>query len=208
MIFDEAALTGGLIFCQLHKPSVSNLLFAAPIFFRVAICLLVLFSFHSSLPSRTYAQSATATLSGSVSDQDGAVIPGVNIAVISIAQGFQRSATTSDEGIFVVPLLPPGNYTVKAEHEGFNPAEVRDLILNVNDQKTIRISLKVGDLTGQTVDVLDTPPLLDESPTVGTTVDRQFCREPAVKWPKLSIIDYACARGCCDSGQQFQPRAI
>ena len=58
------------------------------------------------------AQGATATLSGVVTDQTGAVIPGANIAVISIAQGFQRTTATTDEGIFVVPLLPPGNYTV------------------------------------------------------------------------------------------------
>ena len=136
-----------------------------------SVCFLLLINF---LQADVSAQSASATLSGTVMDQDGAVVPGVNIAVISIAQGFQRSTTTSDEGIFVVPLLPPGNYTVKAEHEGFTTAEVRDVILNVNDQRAIKISLTVGDLASQTVQVLDTPPLIDESPSVGTTIDRQF----------------------------------
>src|SRR5215467_4984060 len=69
------------------------------------------------------AQSPTATLTGTVTDQNDAVIPGVNIAVISIAQGFQRSAVTDGDGAFVVPLLPAGNYTVKAEREGFTTAE-------------------------------------------------------------------------------------
>jgi hypothetical protein len=173
-------------FCPLNDVSdigtiaIRSLVFAtslprnASIFFRSAICLLFLFGFHNSLLTGANAQSATATLSGVVSDQAGAVIPGVNIEVISIAQGFQRSTTTSDQGIFVVPLLPPGNYTVKAEHEGFNPAEYRDVILNVNDQRTILISLKVGELKEQTVNVLDAPSLIDESSTVGTTVDRQF----------------------------------
>jgi outer membrane receptor protein involved in Fe transport len=127
-----------------------------------------------SIANSVYAQGATATLSGVVTDQTGAVVPAVNIAVISIAQGFQRTTTTNDEGIFVVPLLPPGNYTVKAEHEGFTPAEFRDVILNVNDQRTVKIPLKVGNVTSQTVDVLDSPALIDESPAVGTTVDRQF----------------------------------
>ena len=94
--------------------------------------------------------------------------------MISIAQGFQRTTATNDEGIFVVPLLPPGNYTVKSEHDGFTPAEFREVILNVNDQRTIKISLKVGSVANQTVDVLDSPALIDESPAVGTTVDRQF----------------------------------
>ncbi|HJP94152.1 MAG TPA: TonB-dependent receptor [Pyrinomonadaceae bacterium] len=138
------------------------------------VCFVFLLISHNPFVTNTFAQSATATLIGTVTDQAGAVVPGVNIAVISIAQGFQRSTTTSGEGLFVVPLLPPGNYTVKAEHEGFTPAEVRDVILNVNDQRAINISLKIGSLKGATVDVIDSPPLLDESASVGTTIDRQF----------------------------------
>jgi hypothetical protein len=130
--------------------------------------------FFSPAANKVYAQGASATLSGVVIDENGAVISGANIAVISIAQGFQRTADTNEEGSFVVSLLPPGNYTVKAEHEGFTPAEVRDVVLNVNDQRTIKITLKVGKLASQTVDVLDSPALIDESSAVGTTVDRQF----------------------------------
>ncbi|HEU4834504.1 MAG TPA: carboxypeptidase regulatory-like domain-containing protein [Pyrinomonadaceae bacterium] len=138
------------------------------------VCLPLSFGFVGSLSNNVYAQSATATLSGVVIDENGAVISGADIAVISIAQGFQRTADTNDEGSFVVSLLPPGNYTVKAEHEGFNPAEVRDVVLNVNDQRTLKITLKVGKLASQTVDVLDSLGLIDESSAVGTTVDRQF----------------------------------
>jgi len=157
-------------FCPLINDKAS--LFARLI--ALVVCLLLSFSLLNPVSNSVYAQGATATLSGVVIDQTGAVITGVNIAVISIAQGFQRTATTNDEGIFVVPLLPPGNYTVKAEHEGFTPAEYRDVILNVNDQRTIKIPLKVGNVASQTVDVLDSPALIDESPAVGTTVDRQF----------------------------------
>jgi hypothetical protein len=82
-----------------------------------AFCLLLLLiTYHSSL-STVHAQSATATLSGSVVDPNGAVIPGVNVAVINLSQGFQRTTTTNTDGIFVVPLLPPATYTVKAEHQ-------------------------------------------------------------------------------------------
>ena len=135
-----------------------------------AMVLLLLFAFSN----RAYGQGSTATLSGTVTDQNDAVVPGVNVAVISITQGFQRSTSTNGEGSFVVPLLPPGTYTVKAEREGFTTAEVRDVVLNVNDQVTINIPLKIGSLSSQSVDVLPTPPLLDQSPMVGTTVDREF----------------------------------
>jgi len=113
-------------------------------------------------------------LSGTVTDQNGAVVPSVNIAVISIASGFQRSATTNGDGTFVVALLPPGTYTLKAEHEGFTPAEVREVVLNVNDRVALKIQLKVGALAGQTVDIVDGASLINESPSVATIIDRQF----------------------------------
>ena len=152
------------VFCP-HMDSVFSRLIVT------SFLLLVLISANASVAT---AQSPTATLTGTVTDQNDAVIPGVNIEVISIAQGFHRSTVTDDEGAFIVPLLPAGNYTVKAERESFSPTEARDVILNVNDRVALKIQLKVGNLNSQTVDVLDTPALIDQSPAVGTTVDRQF----------------------------------
>jgi hypothetical protein len=138
-----------------------------------AFCLLLLLITHHSSLITVHAQGTTATLNGTVTDQNDAVIPDVSIAVINIAQGFQRSATTNGEGSFVVPLLPPGSYTVKAEHNGFTPTEVRDVVLNVNDQVAIKIHLNIGTVS-QTVLVVDGASLISESPAVGTVVDRQF----------------------------------
>jgi len=120
------------------------------------------------------AQNATATLSGTVVDQNDAVLPAVNISVISLAQGFQRLTTTNGEGHFVVPLLPPGTYVIKAERAGFAVAEQRDIVLNVNDQVAINIKLKVGNVVGENVLVLDTSPLNNDSPAVSTVVNRNF----------------------------------
>lgn len=137
-----------------------------------AFCLLLLLTtYHSSLNS-LYAQSATATLSGTVVDQNGAVVPGVNITVINIGQGFQRTTTTSDDGTFAVPLLPPSTYIVKAEREGFSTAELRDVVLNVNDQVAINIRLSIGNIS-QTV-LIEGGSLIDDSTAVATTVNRQF----------------------------------
>lgn len=154
---------------SLSAPAVRRLLSFIP----VTAPILLLLLFHASLTTAVYAQGSTATLSGVVEDEAGAVIPNANVAVISIVQGFQRATTTNEEGIFIVPSLAPGPYTVKAEHESFVPSESK-VILNVNDQRSIKITLKVGSLPGQTVNVLDGLALIDESATVGTTVDRQF----------------------------------
>src|SRR5258705_13959294 len=94
-------------FCPLfHFSNIGSSVFrtlpSASCLLPFAFCLLLLLiHLHSSLIT-VHAQGATATLSGTVTDQNDAVIPGVNIAVISIAQGFQRSATTNDNGAFVI----------------------------------------------------------------------------------------------------------
>src|SRR4030095_2613106 len=85
-------------------PSASCLLPHASFFFRLlssTVCLLLLLLTNHSTLINVHAQGATATLSGIVTDQNDAVIPNVNIAIISIAQGFKRSATTNTDGAFV-----------------------------------------------------------------------------------------------------------
>ncbi len=141
-------------------------------FFAFLFSLLFILFMHSSFVV-VHAQSATATLSGTVTDQAGAVIPGVTITVINITQGFQRTTKTNEEGAFVVTLLSPGGYVVKAECEDFSPTEIRNVILNVNDQKAIKLYLKVGNLS-QTVEIVDAASLIDDSPAVNNVVDRQF----------------------------------
>src|ERR1051326_5122600 len=59
------------------------------------------------------------TISGIVSDNSGAVIPGVKVTVSSKATGQSASATTNDSGYYVFPNLEPGSYDVVAEKEGF-----------------------------------------------------------------------------------------
>ena len=147
--------------------SISHVVHYLP---AASLALFLLLNQHVAL---VYGQGATATLSGTVLDHDGAVVPGVNIAVISLANAFQRSATTNDEGVFVVTSLPPGVYTIKAERQGFNTAEKRNVILNVNDQVAIRMYLKVGEIS-QTVEIVDGANLIDPSPAVSTLVDHQF----------------------------------
>ncbi|HEV2836987.1 MAG TPA: carboxypeptidase regulatory-like domain-containing protein [Pyrinomonadaceae bacterium] len=160
--------TSPRLFC-LRLPDLTG-----PSLLRLVIGILLFLLIVSADSPVTKAQSPTATLTGTVTDPNEAVVPGVNIAVINIAQGFQRTTVTDSEGSFVVAVLPAGHYTVKAEREGFTTVEHHDVILNVNDRVALKIQLKVGSISSQTVDVIDAPALIDESATVGTTVDRRF----------------------------------
>lgn len=148
--------------------------FVATFFLRAAFaCLLLSFISHDSFLTKVRAQGATATLSGNVKDETGAVVTGASVSVISVTQGFQRTAVSNGEGAFAFPLLSPGRYNVKAEHQGFAPAQVTGVVLNVNDQTIITILLKVGNIT-QTVEIVDASKLIEESATVSTVVNRQF----------------------------------
>ncbi len=108
-------------------------------FLPTASCLLptvlLLLTAHCSLLTG-YAQSTSATLSGTVTDAQGALVPGARVTVTNASTGLKREATTSGSGTFTIPLLPPSTYTVLVENQGFTPAEIRDVVLNVNDNRS------------------------------------------------------------------------
>jgi Carboxypeptidase regulatory-like domain len=128
------------------------------------------------LAATARAQSPAATLAGTVIDEQGAVVPSVEVTVLNLSTAVQRHATTDGEGRFVIPLLPPGGYTLTAQREGFATLEVRNITLNVGDRQALRIRLKVGEL-GETVTVVDA---LEDgversaSSSVSTVVNRRF----------------------------------
>jgi len=140
---------------------------------RIPLALLFVFIVVAAAQTASFAQSATATLSGAVVDEAGAVVAGAKIELTNLGAALKRTATTSGEGYFSFPLLPPGTYTLQALREGFAPVEVRNMVLNVNDQLAVKIQMKVGQV-GATVNVVDSAALTQESPAVSAVVDRQF----------------------------------
>ena len=122
------------------------------------------------------AQSPAATLGGTVLDENGAVVPSVEITVLNLSTAVQRHALTGGVGAFVVPLLPPGRYTLTAQREGFATVEVRNITLNVGDRQALRIILHIGEI-GESVTVIDAvSPGVERSASsaVSTIVNRQF----------------------------------
>lgn len=115
----------------------------------------------------------TATLSGIVVDERDAVVPDASVSVRDTSEDLQRQATTSRDGDFTIPLLPPGSYIVRAERQGFRTAEITDLVLNSDEQLTIKIQLKVGNF-GEKVVVEAETSALPKSPATSTTFDRHL----------------------------------
>src|SRR5260370_32931377 len=84
--------------------------------------------------SAARAQSSSATLSGLVVDQNGAVVPGAEVRILNSLIGLQRQTTSNDQGAYRFPSLPPATYVVTATHQGFAPIEIQDIVLNVGAQ--------------------------------------------------------------------------
>src|SRR5229473_910625 len=134
----------------------------------------LLFALCALLFAAAYAQSATATLSGTVEDQNGAIVPGAAVTLVNRATGLQRETMTNDQGSFTIPLLQPSTYSLTVRREGFAPAQIQNVLLNVGDQKALQIQLKAGDINA-TVQVINDAPLINtESAAVSTVVDRNF----------------------------------
>ena len=128
----------------------------------------------TKVPTRhAFFQSATATLSGLVTDENGAVIADANVTVTNGDSGFERRLTTNRDGNFVAPFLPPGRYSLVVQHQGFRKVEVLNIVLNVNESRTIKIELKVGEIK-ESVIVNGVSLIQSESAAVSTVIDRQF----------------------------------
>jgi hypothetical protein len=91
-----------------------------------------------------YAQSERGTISGTVQDATGAVVPGAKVTLTNSQTGITFSLPSNASGEFTVPQLPVGTYTVKFEKEGFRPATVTGIVLDASMTVRVDGKLEVG----------------------------------------------------------------
>ncbi|PYT45007.1 MAG: hypothetical protein DMG47_09390, partial [Acidobacteria bacterium] len=112
----------------------------------VAICWLV------SCAGVLRAQRTQGTISGTVSDSSGAVIPNAEVTITHQQTGTKRVVTTNESGFYTATALDPGTYTVTAKIAGFKILAKAGIELHVADEVVVPIVLEVGTPT-QTVEV-------------------------------------------------------
>lgn len=122
-------------------------------------------------PGRAWAQAGTAGVTGTVKDSQGAVIPGATVSATNTATGAVRSAVTNNDGAYNLPGLPPGNYTIKVELEGFKALQHDNVPLRVDSTITLDAVLAVGART-ETVTVTGETPIINTTDaSVGNALD-------------------------------------
>ena len=131
------------------------------------VLLAVLLALHSTL---MFGQINTATLSGTVKDSSGAVVPDASVVVTETATGTTRTIRTNAAGLFTAPLLQPGIYNVAISKEGFSTTKQSNIELQVNQSASFDFTVNIGSV-GQTVQVTETQPVLNtQTAGLGTVV--------------------------------------
>ncbi|MGA7295100.1 MAG: TonB-dependent receptor [Terriglobales bacterium] len=132
------------------------------------IVLLVLLGF-GALP--LLAQFDTGTITGTVTDPSGAVIPHAAVTIVNTGTAIQRTLQADSNGGFVASAVPFGNYIVSATAEGFKESKSRTIELNVGATVNVNLSLSLAS-SQESIEVTGTLTSVDtSSSTSGTTLD-------------------------------------
>src|SRR5213594_4830698 len=95
------------------------------------------------------AQSTTAQISGTIKDQSGAVLPGVEVTITQTATGAKRTAVSNETGNYVLASLPLGPYMLEAGLPGFKTYVQTGIVLQVDASPTINVVLQIGQVSDQ-----------------------------------------------------------
>jgi hypothetical protein len=149
------------------------------------VCLFVLSAGTAS------AQVSTGTISGTVKDSSGAVLPGTKVVVQNEGTSISRTVEADENGHYTVPSLNPGSYRVTGTRDGFQTEVRAGLVLSVAQEQVVDLSMTVGSVS-QSVVVTGAAPLVESTTaSVGSLVDDKTIRELPLNgrsWDQLALI--------------------
>ena len=144
---------------------------------RLSIRCLAVLAIVLMIPALAVAQTESGKISGSVTDQSGAVLPGVTVNLKSVERATTRSTVTNAQGEYVFASLVPGNYEVTAELSGFSTKQTRTNVpvgatVAVNLQMAVGAQTEVITVVGETAAAINT-----STQDIATTVNETQIRE-------------------------------
>ena len=143
-----------------------------------SIFKLFIFALFALVVPNIFAQ-ATGSLSGSVTDQSGALVPGVSVTVTNKNTNLKRTVTTEENGRWTVSVLPVGTYAVFYEKEGFKKIVSENVAVEASVPRTVEAVLEVGTQDVVVTVTSDQPLVQSETAAVA----RQITGEEVTKLP-------------------------
>ena len=127
--------------------------------------------------SPLFASGPTGTITGTVTDRSGAVIPKARVVVLNEGTDAKREAETNEAGDYTVALLPPGRYRVAVESKGFRRSIIQGVSVDVDQTVRVDFALQIGAVTEE-VRVNETPPIVQtDTSALGQVVNNRLVQE-------------------------------
>src|SRR5258706_12597185 len=108
----------------------------------LGISLLVILAIAPLVNAQT--QITTGTIQGTVTDTNGAIVPGANVEIKNLDTNLSRTLTTDDGGRFVALGLPPGPYSVTVSKQGFATSVAERLDLTIGHALNLAVGMKIS----------------------------------------------------------------
>ncbi len=124
------------------------------------------------------AQTTTVgTISGTVRDQKGAVVPRAEVSIQDERTGIVRSVHSDDNGFYLVESLPAGRYTVSTAPSGFKKTVAQSVDLHVTENKVVNLDLQVGQMSETVTVSSDAAPVETRSGEVSSLITEKQVTE-------------------------------
>jgi len=121
--------------------------------------------------------SYQAQVRGVVTDQSGALVPNATVTITNDGTNIAQSAQTDEHGQYFLSGLRPSIYTIKVQAAGFQIAETKNVVLQVDQQTSVDVVLRPHGIS-ETIEVTQAAPLLDtESATLGSEISSEYVHE-------------------------------
>ncbi len=156
--------SGFMVRNRLRRLSIALAISGAPL---LAITL--------AAPSAFGQASSSSDAVGKVTDPTGASVPGATVHLVNNGTGSERMATTNEAGEWSIPNLPPANYRIRIEKQGFNASEIKSLEVEIGKTANAPVQLTAVGAISQTVEVSTLPAQLPElqEATIGQVIDQK-----------------------------------
>lgn len=165
-----------------HKKRVTEI--AARSVYAALLAFFAVALFNSPAP----AQVITGQVSGIVKDKNGASLPGVTVTVINQQTTLQRSATTDQDGFYLVTNLPPGAYRVRVEHRGFKAYSEDNIQLTAGERASVNPSLEIGEVSETVTITAAGENVQTDNGSVGQLIDGNQVRELSLNGRNLMTL--------------------
>jgi hypothetical protein len=121
-------------------------------------------------------EATTGSIRGTIMDPKGGAVPGAKVTVKNLDTGYTRDVQTGDDGYYIIPLLPVGNYELRVEKEGFSTLMQSNIPVKIGEAAVLNLALQIGTAT-QVVEVKGAAPLVEMTRTqVSEVVDETAVR--------------------------------